>query len=150
MWRVGPEYSQSTVARQDSMRTLVLASFLLLGVQGESVLVTKCCPEGQIYSGGCVNSTGGNYWLSNSQILTSDPNCITFNLGNPLFGETITVANSTGPTAKANQIVSPFKGLTFVNRTLESKGQELPKGCYHDKLEIHKLDFENKGSRSSS
>jgi len=35
------------------MRTLLLASLLLL-VQGDTVLVTKCCPEGQIYSAeGC-------------------------------------------------------------------------------------------------
>ena len=58
-----------------------------------------------------------------------------------IFGEDIEVANSTGPVAKANQIVSPLKGLTYVTRTLEQKGNSsaLPSRCHDHNREVHKL-----------
>ena len=60
-----------------------------------------------------------------------------------IFGEDIEVANSTGPVAKAKQIVSPLKGLTYVNRTLGKKGDSaLPSRCHDHYREAHQLHKE--------
>ena len=57
-----------------------------------------------------------------------------------IFGEEIDAADSTGPVAKANQIVSPLEGLTYVRRTLEKKGEAaLPSRCHDHNREVHKL-----------